>query len=430
VSPRHALVVVDGSNLATEGRTAPSLAQLEEAVEAFLEEQPGTKTIVVVDATFGHRISAGERARFKDAELAGDLVTPPAGAIGRGDAFILKIAARSNAVVLSNDSFQEFQEEHPWLFDDGRLIGGKPVRGVGWIFTTRNPVRAAPRRAGGSIRATSGAKPAKAASSAASPGTAAPGTAPPAAARAPRAKKAAAARAPATAAALPGASRSARKAAPATKGTRGAGLTPPAKAQGGRRGSTKAARAQEGKGRAEAASSETRAPRSAPRAKAQKAAAPAAAPKRAAKRGDHAVAPTSRSEAPAGRPRKAARAAKAAAPRASAKAAAAGSGATSLVKRDDTPVNALRAFQALTSRHPVRSQVDGEVTSFTSHGAMITVVVGRGTKVACYVPLAGLGRPAPTRARDVLKLGEHRTFRISSYDEDRRIAELSLVASG
>jgi hypothetical protein len=29
-------VVVDGSNIATEGRTAPSLAQLDEAVRAFL----------------------------------------------------------------------------------------------------------------------------------------------------------------------------------------------------------------------------------------------------------------------------------------------------------------------------------------------------------------------------------------------------------
>ena len=44
-------------------------------------------------------------------------------------------------MVLSNDSFQEFQDEYPWLFDVGRLIGGKPVRGVGWVFTPRMPVR-------------------------------------------------------------------------------------------------------------------------------------------------------------------------------------------------------------------------------------------------------------------------------------------------
>ena len=98
---------------------------------------------MVADATFEHRAPTSERSRFTDASLAGDIVTPPAGAVGRGDAFILKIADRIGGVVLSNDSFQEFQDEYPWLFDVGRLIGGKPVRGVGWVFTPRVPVRSA-----------------------------------------------------------------------------------------------------------------------------------------------------------------------------------------------------------------------------------------------------------------------------------------------
>jgi hypothetical protein len=106
-------VVVDGSNFATEGRVIPTLAQLDEAVRAFLEENPNAEMIVVADASFEHRVAAGERTRFKEAELAGEIVTPPAGAVGRGDAFILKIADRINGVVLSNDSFQEFHEEYP-----------------------------------------------------------------------------------------------------------------------------------------------------------------------------------------------------------------------------------------------------------------------------------------------------------------------------
>jgi len=68
-------------------------------------------------------------------------VSPPAGAIGRGDRFLLQIADRTGATVLSNDSFQEFHGEYGWLFDEGRLLGGKPVQGVGWIFTPRTPVR-------------------------------------------------------------------------------------------------------------------------------------------------------------------------------------------------------------------------------------------------------------------------------------------------
>ncbi len=134
-------LVVDGSNIATEGRSLPSLTQLDEAVRALLAEQPYEKVTVVVDATFGHRIDARERKGFEEAVANGELVSPPAGAIGRGDAFVLSIAERANADVLSNDSFQEFHGTYDWLFDEGRLIGGKPVPDVGWVFVLRTPVR-------------------------------------------------------------------------------------------------------------------------------------------------------------------------------------------------------------------------------------------------------------------------------------------------
>ena len=136
---RH--VVVDGSNIATEGRPHPSLAQLNEAVLAFLAEHPDSLITVVVDATFGHRIDPSERAEFDDAVDNNELVAPPAGAIGRGDAFVLSIANKVHATILSNDSFQEFHGEYQWLFDEGRLIGGKPVPHIGWVFVARSPVR-------------------------------------------------------------------------------------------------------------------------------------------------------------------------------------------------------------------------------------------------------------------------------------------------
>jgi hypothetical protein len=152
-------VVVDGSNIATEGSSLPSLAQLDEAVRAYQAEHPEDTTIIVVDATFGHRIDQSERRAFEEAEAAGELVSPPAGAIGRGDKFLLQIANRTGATVLSNDSFQEFHGEYPWLFDEGRLIGGKPVQGVGWIFTARTPVRGPKSRV--AVRSSKRAKPAE-----------------------------------------------------------------------------------------------------------------------------------------------------------------------------------------------------------------------------------------------------------------------------
>jgi S1 RNA binding domain/Zc3h12a-like Ribonuclease NYN domain len=137
--PRH--VVVDGSNLATEGRSIPSLKQLNEAVLAYMAEHPDALITVVVDATFGHRIAAGEVAEFDAAVANNEIVAPPAGAIGRGDAFVLSIANKVNATILSNDSYQEFHGTHTWLFDEGRLVGGKPVPHIGWVFVNRLPVR-------------------------------------------------------------------------------------------------------------------------------------------------------------------------------------------------------------------------------------------------------------------------------------------------
>jgi hypothetical protein len=152
-------VVVDGSNIATEGRTVPSLKQLNEAVLAFMTEHPDTKVTVVVDASFGHRIDKKEVAEFNGAIDNNELVSPPAGAVGRGDGFVLTIAEKVGASVLSNDSYQEFHHQYKWLFEPGRLIGGKPVPNVGWVFIERLPVRiSANRDSAGVVRKTAGTR--------------------------------------------------------------------------------------------------------------------------------------------------------------------------------------------------------------------------------------------------------------------------------
>ena len=114
---------------------------MDEAVTALISEYKNAKITVIVDATFGHRIAKKERAEFESAIANNELVAPPAGAVGRGDAFILAIADKANAAILSNDSYQEFHGKYKWLFDEGRLIGGKPVPLVGWVFVERLPVR-------------------------------------------------------------------------------------------------------------------------------------------------------------------------------------------------------------------------------------------------------------------------------------------------
>ena len=65
--------------------------------------------------------------------------------------------------------------------------------------------------------------------------------------------------------------------------------------------------------------------------------------------------------------------------------------------------------------HPVGSEVDATVDSFSSHGAYARV-----GDVHCYIPLKSMGDPPPLRARDVVNIGEVRTFTVASVDAPRR----------
>jgi hypothetical protein len=325
----------------------------------------------------------------------------------------LKIATRADAIVLSNDSFQEFHAEYPWLFEEGRLLGGKPIAGVGWIFTPRNPVRGPKSRA---VRARAAStddgvdeeRP-KIGAVRAAPSEPAKATRRAAAAR-PTAK--AAAKAPARAKA-PTAVRPARakdtKPAPAA-------VEPKPKRTGSAAKATVAASDKPAK-----STTTSKAP-AASRSRTVKA--PADQSPRAAKAPARATSVTS----DATKATKAASASKSRATEQPAKRAAGGAAPSTSKVANGKPVNSPRAFAALVDGHPLKSTVEGTVTTFTSHGAMITIQVGRGVEVVCYAPLAGLAKPAPTRARDVLKKGERRKFRIVAYDTKRRIAELTLVA--
>jgi hypothetical protein len=364
-------VVVDGSNLATEGRTIPSLIQLDDAVRAFLEEYAHADVIVVVDASFEHRVAASERARFKEAEIAGEIVTPPAGAVGRGDAFILKIAQRIDAVVLSNDSFQEFHEQYPWLFDAGRLIGGKPVKGVGWVFTERLPVR--------------GVK----------------------SARATRAVKKLAVELPEGVVPAIGDTLTPVKAPRATKRAV-LKAEPVVKAES----VVKAAAVKATKKAVVAVAKEPRAHKESKESKESKLS--ASVPEVATKTPRSAKKIASTKKVPV----------KKAVPSADEMPLTAPAVA---LRRGRQPVNPEDGFAAFVKHFKIGATLTGEVVAFTSHGAVINVTLKNGTPIECYAPTTSLGDPAPARARDVLKRGDQKTFRLVTVDSERRIAELALT---
>ncbi len=349
----------------------PSLKQLDEAVRAYAAEDPDASIIVVVDATFEHRVSDEERDEVRAAMLNGEVISPPAGAIGRGDAFVLRIAERTGAVVLSNDSFQEFHGEHPWLFDEGRLIGGKPVPGVGWIFTPRIPIRGPKSRA-----ATAEAK----------------------------SKKKDPDSAPAKAAEL---ARAAKKAA--------------------KRGS----RAKKATSQAVSAvdSSWPIKPTVPPPGRVKVDPVLSSAIEEAVEEALHPVKPSkSKGSTKKAAPAKSAKAKKAA-PTITPAAARATSRSNN--KRTTTPppaVNEPLAFINFVASFSLGTTVEGEVVSFTSHGAMVDVAMPQGGVLHCYIPLTAMGTPPPTKARQVLKKGEVRPFVLAGLDPPRRVAELSLPA--
>jgi hypothetical protein len=432
-------VVVDGSNIATEGRSTPSLRQLDEAVRAFQEEFPDLEVIVVVDASFGHRIDPSEVAAFDEAVAHSEMVSPPAGAIGRGDAFLLRIAERVGGQVLSNDSFQEFHGEHPWLFDKDRLIGGKPVPGAGWIFTLRNPVRGARSRQAtssqdGKVDAAnevtqSSAKPKIGAVKAAAPKIGAVKAAAPkiGAVKATRTRKAAPSAEPSPQLAPEPPMKDA-KAVKAPKAAKAVKAVKTAKAQK----TTKASKAPETAKAAKTAKTTKvakapKAPEAAPVAET----APDAEMAEAAPAPGTAKAARSRTGASRRRRRRSAVGpeVQAAIDVATVEATTppdgpdvvSGGGRRRRGKVTPAALNDPLTFVTFVTEHPIGASVIGTVSSFVSHGAMVDV-----GEMHCYVPLTGLGVPPPRRAREVLDQGESREFVLVGLDAPRRGAELAL----
>jgi hypothetical protein len=435
-------VVVDGSNLATEGRTLPSLSQLEEAIAAYEDEHPGAELIVVVDATFEHRIDEKDRERFKAIELNGELTAPPAGAVGRGDAFILLIAKKMDAIVLSNDSFQEFHGEHPWLFEEGRLIGGKPVPGVGWIFTPRNPVRGPKSRASTKASAKK-AGPVKKLSVTRPDGskpklgdTLTPLPPEPVVVKNVRVYELAKQLGVENKEVLALAAK--QKVAAASHSS---SLTPE---DAEKIRSALANRKVRADALAEELGFELKALKDLAKANDVKIASPAtpvsasdadrlrAAAARTAARADataqavavaEATKPDDDAAEPSGRRRRRRRRSGGQEPT--------GRADEAPTKRSEAATSSLvnEPLDLVTflATHGVGTQLDGTVASFTSHGAMVEVALGFDRSFHCYVRTVNLGDPPPSKARDVVRKGETYRFEVLEIDAGTRVAELRLA---
>ena len=88
------------------------------------------------------------------------------------------------------------------------------------------------------------------------------------------------------------------------------------------------------------------------------------------------------------------------------------------------PINESLPFLQFVTEHAIGSDVEGDVVEFSSHGAYVMVGAAR-----CYVPLKAMGNPAPRSAREVLAVGERRSFVVQSFDTSHRGIDLALRES-
>jgi hypothetical protein len=359
----------------------------------------------VVDASFEHRIDEAERETLREAMLNGEVVSPPAGAIGRGDAFVLRIAERTGAVVLSNDSFQEFHGQHPWLFDEGRSSAASRCRG--WGGSSRPPAhprapRAAPPRPRRGSKKDPESAPAKAAELAKAAKKAAK-----------RSTKKVAPVVDTTWPIIPSAAARRRARGPATRGS-GRSRLVERHQRGGRRGARPAPTVKVAKGFEEEGRDR---PRRTPHPRSRRRRRPER-PRRQSR------GPAKKARGQEGAGQEGAPAKKAGGQEGGAgdevgagqevdgqEGAARGAGGvrTPPKRRSATPppaVNAPLSFITFVATYPVGTTVEGEVVSFTSHGAMVDVALPDGGSLHCYIPLSAMGDPPPTKARQVLTKGD------------------------
>lgn len=106
------LIVVDGANVAyieLSSHGDPKVSNLV-AVRRALQEK-GYEPVIIVDASLRHKIDDPEQLEaLLDKQ---ELRQAPAGT--DADYFVMEIAKEYDARIVSNDEFQSYQEEYPWI---------------------------------------------------------------------------------------------------------------------------------------------------------------------------------------------------------------------------------------------------------------------------------------------------------------------------
>lgn len=116
------IAVVDGANVAYEATGGmPQLSQLVEMRQTLVEQ--GFDPVVIVDASLHHEIDDPDQ--LEGLLDQGSVLQAPAGATA--DYFVLEVAAELGAIVVSNDQFEQYRSDYPWI--EERRVPYMIVRG-------------------------------------------------------------------------------------------------------------------------------------------------------------------------------------------------------------------------------------------------------------------------------------------------------------
>ncbi len=106
-------IVIDGSNVAYEERShgKPRVSNIVRMRQEL--ERLGYSPTVIIDATLRHEIDDPEQ--LEGLLDSGAIFQAPAGA--EADYFVIETARKEDAIILSNDTFEPYVDEDPWVED-------------------------------------------------------------------------------------------------------------------------------------------------------------------------------------------------------------------------------------------------------------------------------------------------------------------------
>lgn len=109
---RRPAIIIDGANVAYEGQPADSKPKVSSIVAVKqLVEELGFRAVIIVDASLRHAVDDPDQ--LEGLFRQGKVLQAPSGTAA--DYFVLRTADELEAQVISNDEFEPYRREFPWI---------------------------------------------------------------------------------------------------------------------------------------------------------------------------------------------------------------------------------------------------------------------------------------------------------------------------